>query len=108
MNLQEPRFPIQRCTAQRIAAIGYGHVAHALKPRLCGFLNHHCYLWPAAKIQSFSFRSLYWPTSHATPMTIEETGKALDASSLRMLVQEFSCKNGLTRRLKMAIVVHPK
>jgi hypothetical protein len=41
-------------------------------------------------------------------MTIEETGKALDASDLRMLVQAFSCKNGLTRRQKMAIVAHPK
>jgi hypothetical protein len=41
-------------------------------------------------------------------MTIEETGKALDASDLRMLVQAFSCKNGLTRRQKRAIVAHPK
>jgi len=63
INLQEPNFPIRRCTAQRIAAIRYGHVAHVLQSRSCQDLNHHyCCLWPAAKLQSFSSRSLSRPT----------------------------------------------
>ena len=96
INLQEPNFPVQRYTAQRIAAIRYGHVAHVLQSSSCEDLNHHCCLWPAARLQSFSSRSLSRPTSQANLVNIEEVGKALDASSPRMLVEEFSYKNSIT------------